>query len=97
MNILTLLFNLKFIFQLFLFLIIFIKINSLNDCNNKNEKEATLCLEPMLSFANAVQERQNIAQNKDGKLKNHFLLPEGSQVFRQLCSLYKNFKVEYFK
>ena len=80
----------------YLFLIIS-KINPLEEqqysnCNNKNEKLATQCLEPMLAFANVVQERQNLEQDEEGKHQRHFSLPEGPQVFRQLCSLYADFK-----
>ncbi|KAF7637724.1 DUF19 domain-containing protein [Meloidogyne graminicola] len=62
----------------------------LSICDTKNEKEATLCLEPMLGFANAIQERQNLAQNIN--YQKNFLLPEGTQIFRELCSLYSEFK-----
>ena len=69
MIVITWLFFVKCILLLLLLLTIFVQIISLNEqnsnCDDKKEKEANLCLKPMLAFANAVQEKY---------IKNNFLI-----------------------
>lgn len=55
-------------------------------CGTEAERIAGRCLEPMLTYANAVK----MADGARGQ-QQHFSL-KGPQVFQRLCALYADFK-----